>query len=157
MSVYDTITALLQKHGVAFKEFDHEPILSYEDAEREKAIHHWEGVESKNVFIESKSGKYFIFVTTFGEKVDFGMLKELLGEKCSIGARDDVEHITGCVPGCIAPFGFSEDITIIVDPKIFEHTNYLFSPGVVTKTFQLNIQDLKPVFADLPNKVITLS
>lgn len=153
---YQTIVALLEKHQILYKEFDHPPILSYEDAEREKAIHHWEGVESKNVFIQGKSGKYYVFVTVFGEKVDFAKLKELLGEKCSVGERSEVEKITGCVPGCVSPFGFSEDITIIVDPKIFEYRQYLFSPGVTTKTIQVNIQDLKPVFEQLPNVVLML-
>lgn len=157
VSIYDSVISLLQKHHIAYKEFDHSPILSYEDAEREQKIHGWQGIESKNVFIESKSGKFFIFVTVFTEKVEFGRLKELLGEKCSIGKREDVERVTGCVPGCVAPFGFPEDITVILDDKLFEHTDYLFSPGVTTKTIQLAIQDLKPVFDDLPNMVLVLN
>lgn len=155
-TIYTTIISLLQKHHVAYKEFDHSPILSYDDAEREQKAHGWKGIESKNVFIEGKSGAFYIFVTVFSEKVDFAKLKELLGEKCSIGKREDVERVTGCVPGCVAPFGFTADITVIIDPKIYEHSDYLFSPGVTTKTIQCNVQDLKPIFDELPNKVLSL-
>lgn len=81
-TIYENIINLLRQHQIAYKEYDHEPILSYEDAEKEKNKFHWEGVESKN---------------------------------------------------------------------IFQFTDYLFSPGVTTKTIQTNIQDLKPIFENMVN------
>lgn len=155
-SVYDNIKALLDQNHIQYQEFDHEPILSYEDAEREKARLGWTGIESKNVFMKGNDNQYYIYVTTQGEKVDFKKLKDLLGVKLSIATADDVRNVAECVPGCVSPFGFSKDIVILLDPQVFSHTDYLFSPGVTTKTIQLNIQQLQPVFALLPNKVITL-
>ncbi len=156
-TVYQNIKTLLDQNQISYQEFDHEPILSYEDAEREKARLHWSGIESKNVFMLGNDDNYYIYVTVQGEKVDFKLLKELLGVKLSIASAEDVKTVAECVPGCVSPFGFSEKIIIVVDPKIFTHTDYLFSPGVTTKTVQLNIQDLKPVFEKLPNKVIFLA
>ncbi len=150
-SVYKNIIGLLKKHKVAYQEFDHKPILSYEDAECIKNQLGWEGIESKNVFMKGKDGKFYLFVTTQGNKVDFKELKDLIGVKCSIASPDDVKDIINCIPGCVAPFGFSGEIAIVLDQSIFEHTDYLFSPGVTTKTIQLNIQDLMPLFNDLPN------
>lgn len=156
-TVYQNIKALLDQNQISYQEFDHEPILSYEDAEREKTRLHWQGIESKNVFMVGNDHNYYIYVTFQGEKVDFKLLKELLGVKLSIASTEDVKTVAECVPGCVSPFGFSEKIIIVVDPKIFTHTDYLFSPGVTTKTMQLNIQELKPIFEKLPNKVLFLA
>lgn len=155
-TVYDNIKNLLDQNHILYREFDHEPILSYEDAEREKARLGWTGIESKNVFMKGNDEQYYIYVTTQGEKVDFKKLKELLGVKLSIATGEEVKTVAQCVPGCVSPFGFSKDIVILIDPKVFTHTDYLFSPGVTTKTIQTKIQDLKAIFSLLPNKVITI-
>lgn len=157
-SVYENIIGLLKKHSVAYKEYDHPPILNYDDAEREKAKFGWQGIESKNVFMKGDDGKYYIYVTTQGQKVDFKKLKELFGVKLSIASSDDVVNVVQCVPGCVSPFGFSSEIVTLVDEKIFQHGEYLFSPGVTTKTVWLNLSDLKPVFEDIAQsaKVIFL-
>ena len=50
-SMYPNIIELLQKHQIPYDEYDHDPIVSYEDAEREKERFSWVGIESKNVFL----------------------------------------------------------------------------------------------------------
>ena len=156
-SIYENIIRLLQQHHIAFREFDHDPILNYEDAEWEKSRLGWQGIESKNVFMKGNDGNYYLYVTTQGQKVDFKKVKELLGVKMEIASAEDVTNVIHCVPGCVAPFGFEENIVVLIDPNIFEHTNYLFSPGVTTKTIQTNIRDLKVVFEQLPNKIIFIT
>ena len=74
--------------------------------------------------------------------------------KLSIASEDDVRNVAECVPGCVVPFGFADHITLLLDKNIFQHTDYLFSPGVTTKTIQLNIQDTKILLSSLPNKII---
>jgi Ala-tRNA(Pro) deacylase len=155
-SLYQNIIKLLNEHNIRFREYDHDPILSYNDAEKEKARFGWVGVESKNVFLKGNDKKYYLYVTIQGKRVDFSLLKSILGTKVSIASEEDVRNVISCTPGCVAPFGFSEDITIIIDPSIYEFSDYLFSPGVTTKTIQTNIQDLKNLFTHLPNKVILL-
>lgn len=41
MTLYNNILSLLEKYVVTYTEYNHLPILNYEDAEREKAIHDW--------------------------------------------------------------------------------------------------------------------
>lgn len=155
-SLYERIINLLTTHNITYKEYDHDPIVSYKDAEREKNRLGWNGVESKNVFMRGADGAYYTMVTTEGQRVDFAGLKELLGTKLSIASEEDVRAVAECVPGCVVPFGFADHITILLDKSIFTHTDYLFSPGVTTKTVQLNIQDIKILLANLPNKIIEI-
>lgn len=155
-SLYPQIIALLQNHHIAYREFDHDPILNYADAEKMAKQFGWHGVESKNVFLKGDDEKFYLYVTIQGSKVDFKKVKQLTGAKCSIASADDVISVIHCVPGCVAPFGFDQGITILLEPSIFNHTDYLFSPGVTTKTIQLNVQDLKPLFENLPNPFIKI-
>ena len=155
-TLYENIITLLNDHTVRYHEYDHDPILNYADAEREASKFGWTGVESKNVFLKGADQKYYLYVTTQGRRVDFAQLKEVLDTKVSLASEEDVRNVALCVPGCVAPFGFSETITIILDPSIDECTEYLFSPGVTTKTIQTNMQELKNIFPHLPNTVITL-
>lgn len=156
-TVYQNTIDLLNKYSITFKEYDHEPILNYDDAEREKKRLGWNGIESKNVFMKGSDGNYYLYVTTQGNNVDFKMLKNLLGVKLSIATAEDVENVIHCVPGCVAPFGFDESIIVLLDVSVFNNSDYLFSPGVTTKTIQTNIKDLKIIFENLPNKVIEIN
>ena len=141
----------LSEYGILYKRYFHGPILTYEDAEREKAIHHWSWVESKNVFLTDKNGSYFLFVTVQWEKVDFQRMKELTGKKLSIASREDVTLYSWCVPWCVAPLLFDESIKTIVDSKIFQHEKYLFSPGVSTETLEIDPKWLRKVFESQKN------
>lgn len=140
---------MLESFGIVFKEYNHGPILNYEEAEREQRIHGWQGVESKNVLLKGKSGRYYIVATVMGTRLDMKMIRELLGEKCSIAPSEDVAQVTGCVPGSIAPFGFSEKLSIFVDEGVFQYERYLFSPADPCTTIELTTQDLRKVFDNL--------
>ena len=85
-SPYETIISLLNEHKVPYQEFDHDPILSYENAEREKAKFGWSGVESKNVFMKGNDDRYYLCVTVQGKRVDMKKFKEGANEKV-VGAR----------------------------------------------------------------------
>lgn len=155
-SIYSNIIKYLKDNQIGYDEYDHDPILNYEDAEREKKRFNWVGIESKNVFLAGDDGRYYLYVTVQGQKVDFKKLKELLGVKLRIASEEDVINVIQCSPGCVAPFGFDPSITILIDISIYQQTDYLFSPGVTTKTIHANFQELKKIFNDLPNKVIEI-
>lgn len=154
MSIYNTIISLLEKHQIAYTEYNHSPILSYEDAEREKENHHWEWIESKNVFMTDGNGTYYLFVTTQWQKVDFKKMRELTGSKLTLASADDVHDKAHCVPGCVAPFWLGNTIFTLVDKNIFSYESYLFSPGITTKTIQLCPHDLMYLYQNQENTII---
>jgi len=152
--LYQKIKVLLDNWKINYEEYDHDPIISYEDAEKWKRILWWEWVESKNVFLTDKKWEYCVFVTVQWQNVNFKKLKSLTGKKWSIASHDEVRDVIYCVPGCVVPFGFDDEILTIVDSGIFGYDQYLFSPGVVNKTIQLDPKELERVFLDLGNKIV---
>ncbi len=146
--VHDAIVGILDSLSIPYREYQHDPILSYEDAEREQARCGWVGTESKSVFLTDKSGGYVIYATVRGEKVDFARLRELTGVKYSIASEEAVRKVAHCVPGSIPSFGLPiEGLRIFVDATAFEREgDYLFSPGFPDHTFQVDIADMRRVF-----------
>lgn len=156
MTTYENIIATLKKYEIPYKEFNHAPILSYEDAEREKAVHQWEGTESKNVCLIGGDSSCCVYVTLAGIRVDMKKLKELTGIKYSLANEEELRRCTGCVPGCVAPFGFGEDVLLVIDENVFDVGAYLFSPGMTTKTVQMDAKHLRGIFLELPNQKVYL-
>jgi Ala-tRNA(Pro) deacylase len=154
MGIYENIIAVLKEKNIPYQEWEHAPILSYEDAEREQKNCGWEGIESKNVCLSGSDNSCCIYVTTAGKRVDMKKLKELTGQKYRLADETELKKHIGCVPGCVSPFGFTKDILMVIEEDIFNIGEYLFSPGLTTKTIQINAKFLKDIFQDMPNRKI---
>ena len=151
------IIKLLQNNNIKFDIYEHEPIFSYEVAEKVSKKIGFTGTESKSLFLKSKNGKYYIYFTIQGEKVGFKKLKEILGEKILICEAQEMTKIIGCYPGCVSPFGHNSDITIILDRVVLKQDRIIFSPGVPNKTIVINTVNLKTIFSLIDNSIVYIN
>lgn len=151
--MYNNIKNILKENNIKFEEYDHEPILSFEKAKEVRERLQYNGVESKSLFIKDKSGNYYIFVTTEGKKLDTKVVKNIVGVKVSICSGEELIQITQCVPGCVSPFGYEENISLVIDEDIFNHDKIIFSPGVPEKTFIITSNEFKEVLNNINNTV----
>ena len=152
--LYQTNTTLLGNLGIPFKECTSEPVLSYEAAEKVRGDFGLTGVESKSLFLKGKNGEYYMYVTMEGERADLSKLKDALGIKLSIASQNDLKERTGCEAYCAIPFGFPEDITIVVDSRIYESERFIFSPGPPTKTIEIESKYLHTIIQSLSNHIV---
>lgn len=150
----DIILGRLKDLAIDCKICEHEPVLDYETAALVDERFHLTGVESKSLFIKTKSGRYYIYITVQGERLDSKAMKALLGEKVGVASGEELTEVTGCQPGCAAPFGYAKEIGIIVNPIIFEHEKFIFSPGVPEMTVEANTEDLKKILDSCDNEII---
>lgn len=155
--LYKKNIQILNNLGVNFKEYDHEPVLNYETAEKIRGEFQLTGKESKNLFLKSKDGEYFLLITIEGKKADFGQLKELLGKKVSLASPEELKEQTGCVPGCATPFGNNAEVTIIFDQDVLKHDKWIYSPGYPNKSIEIETKDIPKILESLPNKIIKIN
>lgn len=151
--MYNNIKNILKENNINFEEYYHEPILSFKTAKEVRDRLQYTGVESKSLFIKDKSGNYYIFVTTEEKKLDSKVVKNIIGKKVSLCSGEELMQITHCVPGCVSPFGYKENISLIVDEDIFNHDKIIFSPGVPEKTFIITSNEFREVLNNLNNTV----
>lgn len=74
-------------------------------------------------------------------------MKEITGESLSLCSPHELREKTGCTPGCVAPFGYSQDVTIIVDSSIYTYDKILITPGVPEFTIELSTEELKKLYS----------
>ena len=70
-------------------------------------------------------------------------MKEITGESLSLCSPNELREETGCTPGCVAPFGYSQHVAIIVDSAIYTYDKILITPGVPEFTIELSTEELK--------------
>ncbi|MBN2795260.1 MAG: YbaK/EbsC family protein [Clostridia bacterium] len=151
--MYIHIIETIEKMGFSHEVYHHDPILNYEDADRIGAQFNWYGTESKNLILKDNKGKYYVYVTFSGEQFNKKYVKSIIGEKLSLCSRDETLVTTGCIPGCIPPFGFGHEVIYLVDQKLLEKKSLIFSPAVPEITIIITIEDYKKILSTLTNEI----
>jgi Ala-tRNA(Pro) deacylase len=101
--VLQRIKALLVDKGVAFKEVQHQPTYtSIESAQaRGEELH-----TGAKAILAKGDEKFALFVLPADCKLDSGAVKSQLGwKKIRFASREELQQMTGLVPGCVPPFG----------------------------------------------------
>lgn len=138
---------------IEYRHITHEPITNYEIAKKIDKENNLTGVESKNLFLVSKSNKYFVLVTKEGTRFDKNIFKDLLGEKISIASPKELEEQTGYVVGSAPSFPYSNNVMYIIDVSIFEHEKYICSAGIPTESYEMITKDIIKVYDNQPNQI----
>ncbi|MGG2094739.1 YbaK/EbsC family protein [Bacillus sp. S13(2024)] len=152
--MYEEVISLLHETNVLYEKFEHEPVLDYETDRIVRERLGLEGEPSKSLFMKTKSGTYYVFFTLEGTRLDMKQMKELIGTRVSLCSSDELREKTGCLPGCVAPFGYTKDVTIIVDPSIYQYEKILISPGVPEVTISLSTAELHKLLSTCGNTVL---
>lgn len=152
-NVYLELIRLLDENKVEYKLFSHKAALTYEDLEEVQEQTGFFGTEGKCMVLKVDD-KFIAYVTIQGKRVNMDAIKDATNvSKVRLATPEELKEYFGAEPGCAYPFGFSKDIDVFVDPKIYEQEWFLFSPVLPTKTVQAKGLDLKNVFSNLENKV----
>jgi len=146
--------SLLQKAGIQYAQYEHEPVLTYAKAAEIRARFNLKGVESKSLFLKLRDGRYCMFVSIETERIDGKKIKKILGSRPRVCSDGELTKITGCVPGCAVPFGHPQGVILIIDHEIFRHERYIYSPGLPEKTIEIRTVDINKILENSPNKII---
>jgi hypothetical protein len=155
--IYQNIIRLLNESKAEYKLFKHRAALTYEDLEAVQKEAGFFGMEGKCMVLKVDD-KFIVYVTTFGHKINFDLIKEELKvTKVRLATPEELKEYFGAEPGCAYPFGFDKNIDIFVDSEIYKVDWFLFSPLYSTKTIQVKGEDLDKVFKNIANKVEEIS
>ncbi len=153
---YNKNIEILKKLRIQYKECDHKPVLDYNAAEKIREKFRLTGIESKNLFLKTKDGKFVIYITSYNKKADFDRLKTILDSRVSLATSEELKGKTGCVPGCAMPFGNDKEITIIFDNSVLKYEKFIYSPGIPTKSIEIDTRDILKILSSLENKSIRI-
>ncbi len=155
--IADRIIGILDSAGAEYKLYEHRQVLTYDDIAEVAKETGWEGTEMKNLVIKA-GDDFVVYVTLQGVRTDTKAMRKHLGvKKLRMATDGELEEYFGAQPGNAYPFGFGEDVRILVDPDVYAQEWLLFSPCRPNATVQVRGRDLQRVFASLPNQVETVS
>lgn len=155
--LYNNVMSLLDRNKIEYKLFTHKAALTYEDLAEVQKETGFVGTEGKCMVLKV-DGKFIVYVTLQGKRLNFNAIKEKLGAiKVILATPGELKDFFGADPGCAYPFGFNDQYNIYVDPVIYEQEWLLFSPVYPTKTVQARGPDLRSVFSNIQNQVEEVS
>lgn len=153
-TVLQAIRDLLNKQGIAFRELHHEPTFTSEDSARVRG----EALRTGGKALLMKGdGQYRLFVLPADRKVDSGAVRrELNVRKMRFANPDELQELTGLVPGSVPPFGRPLlPFELFVDSRILDNERIAFNAGSLTDSIILSVDDY--LSAAEPSRVFRFS
>src|SRR5436189_117970 len=116
MRPYEQIIVKLKEQGIDYKEFDHEPVYTSEDAAKIRGLSLDEG--AKSLLLKAKEN--FVLVVLAGsKKLDSKKLKKLLGVKdLRFASPAEVQEQMNCMIGSCYPFGSLNGLNTYIDQSL---------------------------------------
>lgn len=138
MSRLQDIINLLDTGGILYTLSHHEPTRTGEDAARIRGVAMHSG--AKAILTKGhKTGNHYLFVMPADLKLDSQKVKSVVGE--AVGFEQDLQGVTGCMPGSMPPFGSVFGIRTIVDIRLSENAIIHFNAGSLTDSVQMKYED----------------
>ena len=155
-AIHARCVALFNETRVGYQAWQHEPILNYETDTRVGRALGWTAEPTKSLFLRCKDGSHALLLTHRDSRLDAKRVKALLGQRVSVCADEEMQAVTGCLPGALCPFALPAHIPLLVDPALVALRSLMFTPGLPEQTFAFAAADLPALLAALPNPLYWL-
>ncbi len=138
-SVFKDICTMLDDRHIVYKKFEHEAVLTSEDAARVRGTQLASGAKALLV----KAGNDFhMVVLSAQEKLDSKKLRDTLGvAKTRFATPEEVLQTTGCELGAVPPFGDIFNVKLWVDKSLSRQTTVDFNAGERTRSIEMSYSD----------------
>jgi len=151
---YEEIINLLKLNKIPYKEIEHEPVYTSEQAAKVRGISISQGAKSLLLKCE---GDFILVVLPGDRKLDSKKLKSLLKVKdLRFALPNEVKDNMGCEIGACYPFGNLIGLPTYVDNSLSKNDIISFNPGLHTRSIEIRFRDfyslVKPKIVDISKK-----
>jgi Ala-tRNA(Pro) deacylase len=139
-SVFQQITELLKQNSIPYRHVHHQPTHTSEESARARGESTRIGGKALVMKIEDQ---FSLFVLSAARKMNSRAMKKHLGVKRTrFATREELKRLTGCVPGCVPPFGPPIlDLELYLDRSILENERIAFNAGSLTDSIIMKVED----------------
>lgn len=138
------ITDILDERGIEYRLLPHGgPVYTVEDAARQRDVVMEEMV--KSILLCDTRGRYVMACVRGDMRVDHRAVRSALGgdwRRLHFAGADEIQEVTGCVQGAVAPIGLPDELPVLIDERIAQCAKVNISSGDVTFGLELAAQDL---------------
>lgn len=160
MKTKDDLFEFFTKLGIAYKNYEHEPLFTVEQAD--KVTHSIPGTHIKNLFLKDDNGQLWLIVAEAHAKIELKKVAQLVkAPKLRFAdAQLLMEHL-GVTPGSVTPFGLINDtnhkIKVIVDNTILTGEIINAHPLENSATTSIAIDDFNKFLNAMGHRVIIIN
>lgn len=131
MQVFNSILAHLDAQGASYRRIRHEPTRTSEDSARVRGEPM--SIGGKSLVLKA-AGRFVVLVISAARRANSRGLRTALGvRRLRFATTDELLELTGCVPGCVPPFGRPiVPLPLLVDTSILRNDRIAFNPGSLT-------------------------
>jgi prolyl-tRNA editing enzyme YbaK/EbsC (Cys-tRNA(Pro) deacylase) len=139
---------------VSFREVHHEPTFTSEESAAARGEELRMGGKALLMKVD---GDFRLFVMPADRRVDSGVVRKQLGvRKLRFASREELEELTGLIPGSVPPFGRPIlPFDLYVDIAMTENPRIAFNAGSLTDSVILSLDDYMAVAE--PQRVFAFS
>lgn len=129
--VYDAILAHLDAAQAPYRLMQHAATRTSEDSARLRGEPMRIGGKS---LVLKAADRFVLLVLSAAARADSRGLRTALGvRRLRFADRDELHRLTGCVPGCVPPFGRPiVELPLLLDASILRNERIAFNPGSLT-------------------------
>jgi Ala-tRNA(Pro) deacylase len=138
------IRELLSSRGIAFREIEHEPTFTSEQS----AAARGEPIEiGGKAMVVKVDDAFHLFVLSAARAVDANAIrKHLAARRSRFATREELEQLTGLIPGCVPPFGRPIlDLDLYADEAMLQNERIAFNAGSLTHSIIMRLADWRTV------------
>jgi Ala-tRNA(Pro) deacylase len=144
MDVFENIKEILEKRGISYSVFEHEPVYTSRQAAIVRGAELKTGV--KAMVLKTGEGRFVLVLVPADKRVDIGKIKELeKTKKVELASPEEVLGATGCQVGSVPPFGFRKKLKTYFEEAILENECINFNAGEHTKSIGMRSKDLADI------------
>lgn len=138
--VLENIKAFLSERRIPFREIHHEATRTSEESARVRGV----PIDIGGKAIVMKTDDEFrLFVISAAHKVDSPAIKKYLGvKKLRFASADELQQLTGLVPGSVPPFGHPIlPFNLYIDESVGRNAEIAFNAGSLSDSLILRTSD----------------
>jgi prolyl-tRNA editing enzyme YbaK/EbsC (Cys-tRNA(Pro) deacylase) len=133
------LTAWLAETGVPFRILRHAPVRTSAEAAAARGTPLEAGAKA---LVVRADGRPVHLVVPADRRIDNARLRALLGtRRLRFVTPDELEALTGCVPGAVPPFGNLFGLEVLVDAELARCDEIAFNAGSPTVSITMRCAD----------------
>lgn len=136
------VTQLLDKAGITYKLKPHKrPVYTSQEAAAERGVRLSQIV--KTMLLKLPDGQVIVTLLPGNRQLDLKRVRKLVGvRKLSFVKREEVENLTGYIPGAISPLGMNHAYPLYLDETVLKEEWVDISSGEPDAGVELRSADL---------------
>lgn len=144
MTLHTKITEILDAHQIRYRLLPHdEPVFTVEAAAQQRGVVAEEMV--KSILLRDKAGHYVMACVLGQTRLDPKAVRAYVPsdwKRLYFASAEEIQEVTGCVQGAVAPLGLSEAVPVVFDEAIVLCNRVNISSGDPMAGLELDAQDL---------------